>query len=555
MTGSVTNVRRIKIINSSGRVTGIKGFLAMNSISRIFFPVRPLPSVSDNCVPVFHIYDERGKKESCVDLNEMCLRQSKESYFIYNVVAGMRGRKVTRFEIPVTHGESIYCVLQPEFQLGFYCQNEFIGKAYRHRNVKIFLIKDPSDEQVQQAAKKICHKRYDVFVLVDELPDLSARKSSFLTLLLEYDDVLQANQGVDWKRLIISLAKSGFYFKDGFVRCNGCAYRKHAREFVDNISRSFGGQCDTETSRFRFLQPFSGTKILCDHDHSNCYLTNMFRKTLFTAGDTCEEQGHYQVYHHGNTNYYLDKRVYSVPMPYEKVKELPKSKQFLAEVGIDRFLHEDKSAYIFTTTVPKKDFLTQDDLFYEVSDIKMLFDKLRQDYVELNRMVDRFGEKYPVLADDLCFPSLHGLLATEFGKIYFKMINTIAETDADGLLCHSKPQLRELLDQLMTLIAGCGGVVAEKGLMCLSIEPGAKTQYEFFHYGTSGQSDELVQIRHRWMELGIDYLKLVSDNIFSPLLDIFSPVELGHEIMYKLFGASEIYLECLLRHVTIEDTP
>lgn len=521
----------------------------MNSISRIFFPVCPLPSVSDNRVPVFHIYDERGKEESCVDLNEMCRRQCEDEYFINTVVFGLRGRRVKRFEIPVTRGESISCILAP----GWY-RYQFIGEAYRHRNVKIFLIKDPADKQVQQAAKKICNKRDDVFVLVDELPGLSARIDSFLTLLLKYDDVLQANQGVDWPRLIISLAKSGFYFKDGFVRCNGCEYRKHARAFVKNISRSFGGPCNTEAFRFRSLRPFSRTKILGDHDDSNCYLAEESRKTLFTAGEGCQELGHYCVYHYGDTNYYLDKRMYSVPIPFAQVMEIPRRRGMNAD--IDRFLHEDKCTYLFTTTVPKKDFLTQDDLFYEASDIKVLFDKLRQDYAGLNRMIDRFGKKYPVLADDLCFPPLHGLLATECCKICSKMVNIIADINDGGLLCRAKPRLRELLDQLMTLIAQCGGVVAEKGLMCLSIEPGAKTQYEYFRYGNSGQGyDELARIRRRWMELGIDYVKTVSENILSPLLDIFSPVELGHEVMDKLFGSSETYLEYLLRHVTIEDSP
>ena len=521
----------------------------MNSISRIFFPVCPLPSVSDNRVPVFHIYDERGKEESCVDLNEMCRRQCEDEYFINTVVFGLRGRRVKRFEIPVTRGESISCILAP----GWY-RYQFIGEAYRHRNVKIFLIKDPADKQVQQAAKNICNKRADVFVLVDELPDLSARIGSFLTLLLKYDDVLQANQGVDWPRLIIALAKSGFYFKDGFVRCNGCEYREHARAFVENISRSFGGPCDTEAFRFRVLRPFSRTKILCSHDDSNCYLTKIPRKTLFTAGDDCVELGHYCVYHYGDTNYYLDNRMYSVPVPYDEVqKMLP---EMHGDVDIDQFLHEDKCTYLFTTTVPKKDFLTQDDLLYQTSDIKVLFDRLRQDYAELTRMVDRFGKKYPVLADGLCFPPLHGLLATEFCKICFKIINTIAEIDAGGLLCCAKPRLREFLDQLMTLIDLCGGVVAEKGLVCLSIEPGAKAQYDYFHYGNSGRGvDELARIRRRWMELGIDYVKAVSENILSPLLDIFSPVELGHEVMNKLFGSSEIYLEYLLEQVTIEGGP
>ena len=519
----------------------------MNSISRIFFPVWPLPSVSDNGIPVFYIYDERGNEESCVDLDELYLRPSEEEYLIDVVLFGFRGRRVKRFEIPVTRGESISCLLTP----GWY-RHQFIGEAYRHRNVKIFVIKDPVDKQVQQAAKKICDKRDDVFVLVDELPDLSARIGSFLALLLKYDDVLQANQGVDWPRLIISLAKSGFYFKDGFVCCNGCEYRKYARAFVKNISRSFGGRCDTEASRLRFLRPFSRTKILCDHDDSNCYLTEESRKTLFTAGDTCEELGHYCVYHYFDTNYYLDKKMYSVPVPYEKAMEMPRRQGICA----DQFLHEDKCTYLFTTTVPKKDFLTQDDLLYEASDIKILFDKLRQDYAELNRMVDQFGKKYPVLADGLCFPPLHDLLATEFCKICIKIINTIAEIDAGGLLCRAKPRLREFLDQLMTLIDRCGGVVAEKGLVCLSIEPGVKTQYEYFRYGNSGRGrDELARIRRRWMELGIDYVKAVSENILSPLLDIFSPVELGHEVMDKLFGSSEIYLEYFLRPATIEDTP
>ena len=526
----------------------LKVFLAMNSISKIFFPVQPLPSVSDNRVSVFHIFDEQGKEESCVDLNEMCRRQYEEEYLIKTAFFGLRGRRVKRFEIPVTRGESISCMLTP----GWF-RYQFVGEAYRHRNVKIFLIKDPADKQVQQAAKNICNKRTDVFALVDELPDLSARIGSFLTLLLNYDDVLQANQGVDWPRLIIALAKSGFYFKDGFVRCNGCEYRKHARAFVTNISRSFGGPCDTEAFRFRVLRPFSRTKILCSHDDSNCYLTREPRKTLFTAGttgDDCEELGHYCVYHYVDTNYYLDNRMYSVPLPYDEVQEM------LADVDIDQFLHENKCTYLFTTTVPKKDFLTQDDLLYEGSDIKILFDKLRQNYAELTRMIDRFGKKYPVLAYGLCFPPIHGLLTTEFCKTCFKMINIIAKINDYGLLCRAKPRLREFLDQLMTLIAQCGGVVAEKGLVCLSIEPGAKTQYEYFRYGNSGRGvDELARIRRRWMALGIDYMKAVSENILAPLLDIFSPVELGHEVMDKLFGSSEIYLEYLLRRITNEDSP
>lgn len=528
----------------------------MNSISKIFFPVWPLPSASDNWVSVFHIYDDWGKEESCVDLNEMCRRQFEEENLIKTAFFGLRGRRVQRFEIPVTRGESISCMLTP----GWF-RPQFSGEAYRHRNVKIFLIKDPADEQVQQAAKNICDKRVDVFVLVDEFPDLSARIGSFLTFLLKYDDVLQANQGVDWPRLIIALAKSGFYFKDGFVRCNGCEYRKHARAFVKNISRSFGGPCNAEAFRFRVLRPFSRTKILCSHDDSNCYLAKEANeiKTLFTAGTTggaCKELGHYCVYYHLDTNYYLDKRMYSVPVPYNEAMEIPERQGIYTEFGVDRFLHEDKCTYLFTTTVPKKDFLTQDDLLYEGSDIKALFDKLRQNYAELTRMIDRFGKKYPVLAYGLCFPPIHGLLTTEFCKTCIKMINIIAEINDHGLLCCAKLRLHKLLDRLMTLIAQCGGVVAEKGLMCLSIEPGAKTQYEYFRYGNSARGvDELARIRRRWMELGIDYMKAVSENILSPLLDIFSPVELGHEVMNKLFGSSEIYLEYLLKHITNEDSP
>ena len=513
-----------------------------SNISKVFVPVRPLSSVSDNCISMFRTYSEQGKEESYTALSETDSR--KERHRLYDMVVNYWGRRVTHFEVGVSGGESIFWTLRPLYQ------NEFICEGFRKRNVKLFLIKDPLNEQVQLAAKKVCRRRHDVYVLVDELPDLSARKSSFLTLLLKYDDVLRATQEVDWKGVILHLARVGFYFKDGFVRCNGCEYRKDIWAFADIISRSFGGQCTTGKPNTGFLQKDCGVGAVYDHDDSNCYLAELTRKTLFAAGasgllDRCVEQGHFYVYQHLSINNYLDRCAYPVPTPYCEVKEMKKSRK-IPNISIDRFMHSNRDVYLFTTTVPKKDFLTQDDLLYEASDIKALFDRLRLDYAELNGMIDQFGKSYPMFASGLCFPPLYGLLTVEVSRIYFRIFDIIAKADADSLLCSDKLRLQKLLDQLMASIVRCGGTVAEKGLICLSIEAGDKTQHECFQYGNSDEGcDELFRIRHRWMELGSDYLGLVSEKILSPLLDVFSPFELGHDVLHKLFSASEIYLDSL----------
>ena len=504
------------------------------NLSTVYLPVRPLPSVSDNSIKRLEVMDAQGVLESCTDLDKMRAEARQKSYLVWSGIVSDNVDEITHFEIKVASGESVF--LKCEGFQAIY--GKFCATAIRHRDVKIFLVSDPFDERVIEASRKVGRSEQNkVFVLADEVPGYAERIRSFHPLLPDL-------QGADVKDLMTRLASKGFYLKDGFVRCNGCEYRKTLAEFTEIINSS--GSC--LTSILSFLQPVLGTNDAFEHDDGNCYLAGTDKKTFLRVSHRLDpkvdggfsEQGHFLVCQDNDRNY-IQYHSYIKPWPYKTLKEqyARSSANGFCDKLADRFLNHDRPSYLFITRVPKSEMLSQDDLIYEASEIKTDLDRLRQKYKDFQNQVDQLSDHNPGLAKALNLPAVQSLLSPEIGMLFARIIFKIGERSARMLLCHDKQGLGHLLEQLLTFIEHQGGDVGDNGLKCLGIYADENDAEDpFGDFAALSAQGEISPMQQQWQELQKGFNQAITSRILDPLREIFTTQELGDRVLCKIFGVS-----------------
>lgn len=504
-----------------------------NVCSTIYLPFRSSEKISDIQIKNLSVCDAQKQLES--SFNQEQIRTINAA----NVDSGAvsKGFDINSFAISVASGESLWL----EFY-GYHGNDGFKCRAIRHRDAKLFLVDDPCDERVKEAAETVCYKKTGVFSLYNEVRSLTTRFCSLQSLPSECGDILQDITGIGRDELLLFLALKGFYLHDGFARCNGCPYRKDLRDFAVLVAREFQ-KTGAESILSALMLP-TAKDVFAGHDSVDCYNGETTRKTLLSISNPCgmpSEHTHYCVYHDHWTNHFFRGYGYPLPDPISKAKK---------SHDRDQYLFEDSMIYLFTTTIPKSQFLTQDDLLYEASTIKSRLDNLRDRYDELKGLVGQFSTINPSSAKAFRLPKVDSLLSPQIGKVYSKVIVKMREKKAKSLPRHDKAGLLRLLDHLLAMIENSGGTVASQGLRCLAIRP---QEQDFLEYITpqsapspSEDSDELEKIRHQFYNFRGDYAQAIISEVLSPLLEIFNPFELSHDVLKKVFGVSDAYIASLV---------
>ena len=507
----------------------------------IILPFRSSEKISRNQIKQLSIYRAKEQLESCFSQEQM------RTINTANVASGAvsKGFDINSFTISIASGESLWLLFHDYARLdGFKCQ------AIRHRDAKLFLVDDPDDERVKQAAKTVCHKQPGVFSLYNEVRSLTIRTRSLQALPSECGDIVQGITGFDRDELILLLALKGFYLQNGFARCNGCQYRKGLRDFAVLVAREIEKR-GAKSIRSALMLP-TAKDVFADHNSADCYNGETTRKTLLSIStNPCGEpleHAHYSVYHDDWTNHYCSGYTYSFPDPISRAKK---------RGDMDQYLFQDSMIYLFTTTIPKSQFLTQDDLLYEASTIKLWLDNLRDRYDELKRLVDQFNHTNPSSAKTFRLPTVDSLLSPQIGKVYSKLIVKMTDKKAKALVQHDKAGLQRLLDHLLAMIENSGGAVASQGLRCLAVRPQEQDFLQYIMLQTapspSEDGDELEKIRHKFNNFRNDYAQAIISEVLSPLLEIFNPFELSHAVLQKVFGVSDAYIASLVPPISLCD--
>ena len=505
----------------------------MNTLSTIYIPVKPAPFASDNSIEKLDVKGSKGELECSIHLGKMHAQACKESLLVSAGIASNKADQIKHFEITVARGESLFLNFIP--QIGFY--SKFHATAIRHRDLKIFLVSDCIDRRVMNASRIVGQrgkeKQDKIVVIADELPDHAERLQSFFPLLIHIQDYIQ---GVDVKDLMTRLADEGFYLKDGFVRCNGCEYRKTMEEFINIM----GSSESYLASMLPVLQTILG-KSDVKHDDNNCYLAKTDNKTFLRVSHPPDpkvaggfgEQGHYTVCQCGSTNYIDGFPGYTQWL--KKKAQVERNAKCPGFKGRDRFLNHSSISVLFATMVPKSEMLSQDDLIYEASQIKTDLDGLRQKY---NDLVGQLSATDPGLVKALNLPAVQSLFSPEIGMLFSKIIFKLAEKSARNLSCHDKQGLRHLLDQLLAFIENKGGAVGDKGFKCLGIyadENDAETAACREFAALSGKS-EISPLQQQWQELKTGFARAITSTILNPLLEILTTDGMSDHAMSKIFG-------------------
>ena len=495
--------------------------------------------------------DCENREEYCCNLEEM---RRKEAIHSNRPFADLLAEStfILNYKIELVDGESVVLKIKSGNVSG--C---FTAHACKVRLEKIFLVDDPKDPRVREAANNVCTGNRKIIVLADELPDLAAREHSFQCIWPELECTFGLSPKAN-RDIISCLAQAGFYVREGEVRCTGCQYRKNIKEFLVAIGDSLVRKLMRLTTKPSLLKPVLVASV--DHNSNNCHHGYEETKTLLSAkkdslfGLKRREQGHFWVYQHNEKNYYHLSDSYPEPVPLDQVRAHRSNAGRVSEY-FDRYLGHKKNTFLFVTTFPRSSFLSQDELLYQGSTIKQLLETLRQQYHDLKACVDQLPENKLPLTDEFNMPPVEGLLSDKMARLYYRFIVNLGNETAEGEPEHDETALEQMLDQWLTMIEQCGGNVAEKGLMSLCIQNGGKQQSDYFQYGSSDGSfsdfsgsslpPELSEVRRQWLGIGNEYMKYISETILSPLLDIFHPLELSEAALRKIFCASEAYIESL----------
>ena len=521
-----------------------------NSLT-MYLPVEPRCRFSKNEITIFKSTDCQNREEYCCNLEEMRRKEAiQDDGLLFSLLS--ESNYINDYKIQLVDGESVVLKIKSGNESG-----RFTAHACKARLEQIFLIDDPKDPRVQEAAKNVCTGNRKIIVLADELPDLEARKHSFQSIWpeLEYTFGLSPKA---YRYIISCLAEDGFYVKQDEVRCTGCQYRKNLKEFLVAIGDSGAGSLMRLMTKAPMVKTILVTSVY--HNSNNCYHGYEKKKTLLSAkkgsllGGQLREQGHFWVYQYNEKNYYHLSDSYPEPVPLDQARAHCLRPGRGSEY-FDRYLGHKKNTFLFATTAPKSSFLSQDELLYQGSTIKQLLETLRQEYHDLKACVDQLPENKRPLTDEFNMPPVEGLLSDKMARLYYRFIVNLGNETGEGESDHDETALEQMLDQWLTMIEQCGGIVAEKGLMSLCVQDGGKQQSDYFQYGSSDASSsdfsgsslprELSEVRHQWLGIGNKYMQFISATILSPLLDIFHPLELSEAALRKIFCASEAYIESL----------
>ena len=482
-----------------------------------------------------------------------------------NVVSKPPRRTYWEHEVKIRNGDSVFLKYKPDMDKGF------IGTAVQTQCVSIYLLDcDPTHPRVKEAAFRACWKRDRmVYVVMDETPHLKDRIDSFQSDILLKDLFSPEDMS--------ALACEGFYLHNGTIRCSGCHYQKNRKQLLSVMSARASGRLS------RIKKTFSSTvcplrkAVLADHENPRCdnCCSGKGKKTFLTING--EELGHYSLYMHTD----LSKPIvpyYPVP-PLEiynsadakKHRNLAKNLGFFPKFSSRR---TTASINLFTTTVPRSEFFTQGDLFAHYF-IRKAFVTLRTNYQKLKDRVTAYARNAKLQMADLAalreqFQEGSGLeklmgkdvencLCDLFAKT-FRASYLIARDQSEGaqrknVVDACRATLVPLLDKLLDLIDRCGGRVASKGLVCLTLDPYQPKPAVYFKYDEPGavikrltgpvNRDELSQIRAQWMLAGIEFTGVISEELLQPLLEIFHPGEFSDEVLRKIFCAPQSLLDLL----------
>ena len=521
-----------------------------NSVT-MYLPVKQKYRFSENEITIFKSMNCENREEYCCNLEEM-RRMEKIRYNSQFVSLLRESVFIHEYKIQLVDGESVVLKIKSGNVSG-----HFTAHACKARLEKIFLVDDPKDPRVQEAAKNVCAGNRKIIVLADELADLEERKHSFQSMWPELEYTFGLSPKAN-RNIISCLAEAGFYVKQGDVRCNGCQYRKNFKEFLVAIGDSGVTRLMRLTTKVPKLKTILVTSVY--HNSNNCYHGSEKKKTLLSAkkdslfGVTRREQGHFWVYQHNEKNYYYLSDSYPEPVPLDQAKD-HRLRPDQAGEYFDRYLGHKKNTFLFATTVPRSSFLSQDELLYQGSTVRHLLETLRQAYHDLKACFDQLPENKRPLTDEFNMLPVEGLLSDKMARLYYRFIVYLGNETAEAESDHDETALEQMLDQWLTMIEQCGGNVAEKGLMSLCIQNGGKQQSDYFQYGSSDGSfsdfsgsslpPELSEVRRQWLGIGNEYMQYISATILSPLLDIFHPLELSEAVLRKIFCASEAYIESL----------
>ena len=484
-------------------------------------------------------------------------------------------RTYWKHEVNIREGDSVFLQYKPSIFRGF------IGTAVKMQCVSIYLLDcDPTHPRVQEAALRACwNGDRTVYVVMDETPHLKDRIDSFQSDIL-LKDLFSPDD-------ISALVRKGFYLHNGMIRCSGCHYQKNRKQLLSVMSANASGRLS------RIKKTLSSTVspvrkvVLADHEHPRCdnFLSGKGKKTFLTING--EELGHYSLYMHNDLRD-LKTPCYHVP-PREiynsansiKHRNLAKNQAFYPQSSSRRMTEpidptEPESINLFTTTVPRSEFFTQGDLL-AFSVIRDAFVTLRTNYQKLKDRVTAYAGNAKLQMADLAalqeqFQEGSGLeklmgkdvencLCDLFAKT-FRASYLIAcdQSNREGaqrqdVVDACRTTLVPLLDKLLALIDQCGGRVASKGFVCLTLDPCQPIPAAYFKYDEPGavikgvtgpvNRDELSQIRAQWMVAGIEFTGVISEELLQPLLEIFHPGEFSDDALHKIFCAPQSLLDLL----------
>lgn len=479
-----------------------------------------------------------------------------------DVISKPPRRTYWKHEVKIRDGDSVLLKYKPDMHKGF------IGTAVKMQRVSIYLLDcDPTHPRVKEAAFRACWTGdRTVCVVMDETPHLKDRIDSFQSDIL-LKDLFSPDD-------ISALVREGFYLHNGMIRCSGCHYQKNRKQLLSVMSAKASGRLCRIRKRFSSTVSPVRQVVLADHENPRCdnFCSSKGKKTFLTING--EELGHYSVYMHNVLSkslipyYPIPPREIYNSADAKKHRNLAKNQGFFPQSSSCR---TTQSINLFTTTLPRSEFFTQGDLL-AFTVITNAFVTLRTNYQRLKNRVTAYAVNAKLQMADLAalqeqFQEGGGLEKLMGKDVENCLCDLFAKTfRASYLIAQSNQQRKDvvdacratlvpLLDKLLDLIDRCGGRVASKGLVCLTLDLYQPIPAVYFKYnepdaaikGITGpvNRDELSQIRAQWMLAGIEFTGVISEELLQPLLEIFHPGEFSDDVLRKIFCAPQSLLDLL----------
>ena len=483
-----------------------------------------------------------------------------------DVILKPHRRTYWKHEVKIRDGDSVLLKYKPDILKGF------IGTAVKTQCVSIYLLDcDPTHPRVQEAALRACWGRdRTVCVVMDETPHLKDRIDSFQSDIL-LKDLFSPDD-------ISALVREGFYLHNGMIRCSGCHYQKNRKQLLSVMSARASGRLSQIRKRFSSTVSPVSKVVLADHKHPRCdnFCSGKGKKTFLTING--EELGHYSLYMHNDSR---DLKNPCNPVPLREIYNSANSKKHRNLAKNQAFYHESsslgmtESINLFTTTAPRSEFFTQGDLlalsvitpaFVTLTNFQKLKDRVtayagnaKLQMADLAALQEQFQEGSGL--EKLMGKDVENCLCDLFAKT-FRASYLIAcdQSNREGaqrqdVVDACRTTLVPLLDKLLALIDQCGGRVASKGFVCLTLDPCQSIPAVYFKYDEPGavikgitgpvNRDELSQIRAQWMVAGIQFTGVISEELLQPLLEIFHPGEFSDDMLRKIFCAPQSLLDLL----------